>query len=132
MYNDPYVFDTKKKCWIKITSPMILSSKSEEYEYWRCAVKPKHRRLSYGFKLIDNEDREINIVENGYYINTSIASLYNRIFIYIVQWKIIFITHFYIEKKHFIIPNGLIQQSGIKSSQKGLLMEVSIYYIKKF
>lgn len=83
IYNDPYVFDTKANKWIKINSPMFLTNRSEEYEYWRVAIKPKHRRLSYGFKLIDIDDRSIYIVENGYYIDTSIASLYYIIIIFI-------------------------------------------------
>ncbi|MDN4069620.1 alpha-glycosidase [Paenibacillus vini] len=57
---DKYIWDQSKEL-----IPMSKLTSDDLFDYWECAVKPKYRRLKYGF-LLKSGDEEIWMTENDF------------------------------------------------------------------
>ncbi|WP_353892816.1 glycoside hydrolase family 13 protein [Proteinivorax hydrogeniformans] len=66
IFGDPYDFNKEKKCWISKQKDMRFNGSDGLYDYWLIEVKPEHKRLRYGFLLI-NSDKTLVYTERGFY-----------------------------------------------------------------
>lgn len=66
IYGDPYDYNQEEKCWISHKKEMTFNGSDGLHDYWLVAVTPEHRRLRYGFQLI-NGNETLFYTEKGFY-----------------------------------------------------------------
>ncbi|MBM7542331.1 alpha-glycosidase [Amphibacillus cookii] len=65
IFGDPYDFVEDK--WQYHTLPLLKTGKSKLKDYWKLTITPKHRRLRYGFRCIDQHNQVVIVTEKGYH-----------------------------------------------------------------
>lgn len=65
IYGDPN--ETVDNRWNYHILAMEKSGSTTMFDYWKCTVKPKYRRLRYGFRLTNQDGQVTFYVERGFY-----------------------------------------------------------------
>lgn len=64
IFGDPYIFENGQ--WQTNLTAMYKSGSNELFDYWFVSIKPEYKRLRYGFKLVNNNEKLI-YTEKGFY-----------------------------------------------------------------
>ncbi|GAE32100.1 glycoside hydrolase family 13 protein [Halalkalibacter hemicellulosilyticus] len=84
IHGDPYDYNAKEECWIKKEKEMTHNGNDDLYDYWLVSIEPEHRRLRYGFKLVNSQDALV-YTEKGFYREEPLDASYYFCFPFLNQ-----------------------------------------------
>lgn len=111
IYGDPYEWQDGK--WITASTPMKKTGSTELFDYWSVSIKPKFKRLRYGFEL-KNDVETLIYTERGFFL------------IFQMTMSVTFSAfHSFMQKTFSEHHPGLKTQYGIKFSRNDSLTGIT-------